>query len=151
MPFLPWNTSKKRLREAERARQNRVEIVKAHSQGQLSRRDLMKIGAFTAGGALVLKNGLSPYAKSAYGEVPTGTPPSPIPRGIDFTQPMPRLDVLERYPVTRRPRDPVADADCNADETDDVASCEHMTGPSGACHATQSKVLVQGDTQGPRE
>jgi FtsP/CotA-like multicopper oxidase with cupredoxin domain len=151
MPFLPWNTSKKRLREAERARENRLDIVKAHSQGQLSRRDLMKIGAFTASGALVLKNGLSPYAKSAYGEVPTGTPPSPIPPGIAFTQPMPRLDVLHRYPVTRRPRDPVLDADCNADEKDDVGACDHLDGPSASCHATQSTVTVQGDTQGPRE
>jgi FtsP/CotA-like multicopper oxidase with cupredoxin domain len=151
MLFLPWKTSKKRLREAERARDNRIEVVKAHSQGQLGRRDLMKLGVFTAGGALVMKNGLSPYAKSAYGEVPTGTPASPIPPGLSFTQAMPRLDVLERYPVTKRPRDPLLDGDVNADEPDDVAHCDHMEGPAGACHSTQSKTLVQGSTEGPRE
>jgi FtsP/CotA-like multicopper oxidase with cupredoxin domain len=151
MLFLPWKASKKRLREAERARENRIEIVKAHSQGQLGRRDLMKLGAFTAGGALVLKNGLSPYAKSAYGEVPTGTPASPIPPGLSFTQAMPRLDVLDRSTMTRRPRDPVLDADVNADETDDVAVCDELVGPSAACHATQSKTIVQGAVDGPRE
>ncbi|MFL5302343.1 MAG: multicopper oxidase domain-containing protein, partial [Anaeromyxobacteraceae bacterium] len=151
MVFLPWKTSKKRLREAERARQNRIEVVKAHSQGQVSRRDLIKMGVLTAGGALVLKNGLSPFAPSAYAEVPTGTPPSPIPRGIAFTQAMPRLQVLDRYPVVRRPRDPLLDPLINADETDDVGQCDHMQGPAAACHATQSKTAVQGSVQGPRE
>jgi hypothetical protein len=40
--FLPRSASKARLREAENARKNRAEIVKAFSQGQVSRRDLIK-------------------------------------------------------------------------------------------------------------
>ena len=37
MTYLPWAASKARLREAENARKNRVEIVKALSHGQVSR------------------------------------------------------------------------------------------------------------------
>ena len=99
--FLRGNGSRRRMQEAELARRNRLEIVKAWSQRQISRRDLVRMGLMTAGGALVLKNGLSPFARSAYADdVPTGTPPSPIPRGIDFTQPMPRLQVLERQALS---------------------------------------------------
>ena len=36
------------------------------------------MGLFTAAGTLVMTNGLSPYAKSAYGEVPTGRRPAPV-------------------------------------------------------------------------
>jgi manganese oxidase len=115
--FLPWNSSRKRLREAENARRNRLEIVKAHSQGQLSRRDLIKLGLVTAGGALVSKNGLSPFAPSAYAAVPTGTPPSPIPPGIDFTQPMPRLTELQRKPVSALSPYPT----CESNQTYNVA------------------------------
>ena len=43
--FLPENASKARIREAENARRNRAEILKAHSQGQVSRRDLIKMGS----------------------------------------------------------------------------------------------------------
>ena len=50
--FLSENSSKARLREAENARKNRGEIVKAYSQGQVSRRDLIKWGLITTGGAL---------------------------------------------------------------------------------------------------
>ena len=42
--FLPENASRARLKEAENARKNRAEIVKAHSQGQVTRRDLVKLG-----------------------------------------------------------------------------------------------------------
>ena len=38
------------------------------------------MGLFTAAGSLVLKNGLSPFAKSAYGAVPTGAPASARPQ-----------------------------------------------------------------------
>ena len=99
--YLSGRASKRRMQEAELARRNRQEIVKAWSRGQVSRRDLIRMGLMTAGGALILKNGLSPFAPSALADsVPTGTPPSPIPRGIDFTQPMPRLGVLDRRPVS---------------------------------------------------
>ena len=35
--YLPFKTSKRRIREAENARKNRAEIVKALSQGQINR------------------------------------------------------------------------------------------------------------------
>ncbi len=95
--YLPWNASKARLREAENARRNRAEILKALSDGRVSRRDLLKMGLLTAGGTLALKNGLSPFAKSAYAEIPTGAGPSPLFGVGAFTQPMPRFDVLPRH------------------------------------------------------
>ncbi len=98
--YLPWNASKARLREAENARKNRGEIVKAFSQGRVSRRDLIKWGLITTGGLLAPINGLSPFAKSAYGEVPTGAPPSPLFGVQPFTQAMPRFEVLARNPIT---------------------------------------------------
>jgi hypothetical protein len=57
--FLTSKASKRRLKEAEDARKNRLEILKAWSQGQVSRRDLMKWGLFSAGGVLLAKQGLS--------------------------------------------------------------------------------------------
>ncbi|PYJ64407.1 MAG: copper oxidase, partial [Verrucomicrobia bacterium] len=95
--YLPRNASKARLREAENARRNRAEIVKALSHRQVTRRDLIKMGLFTAAGMLVMQNGLSPFAKSAYADsIPTGAPPSPLFGVQPFTQPMPRFDVLTR-------------------------------------------------------
>jgi manganese oxidase len=94
--YLSPRTSRNRLREAEGARRNRAEVIKAWSQGQLTRRDLVKLGLMTAAGSWVLKNGLSPHARSAYGSVPTGALPSPIPAGLEFTQPMPRLGEFQR-------------------------------------------------------
>src|SRR5213080_4175512 len=76
--YLPWNASKARLREAENARKNRAEIVRELSWGRVSRRDLIKMGLFTAGGML---------ASPTFGCQP-------------FSQPMPRFDVLKRNPVT---------------------------------------------------
>ena len=75
--FLPENASKARVREAENARRNRAEMVKAHSQGQVSRRDLIKWGLITTGGLLAPIHGLNPFVKSAYGSIPTGANPSP--------------------------------------------------------------------------
>src|SRR2546427_11306654 len=94
--YLPGKASRARVREAENARRNRAEILKAWSQGQVSRRDLIKMGLFTASGALVLQNGLSPFARSAYAAIPTGLPRSPLFGVQAFTQPMPRFDVLQR-------------------------------------------------------
>ena len=62
--YLPAKASKTRLREAENAQRNRREILKAWSQGQVSRRDLIKMGLFTTAGTLIVKNGLSPFAPS---------------------------------------------------------------------------------------
>jgi hypothetical protein len=44
MRYLPKDASRGRLREAQRARDNRAEIVKALSHGQITRRDLYKWG-----------------------------------------------------------------------------------------------------------
>jgi FtsP/CotA-like multicopper oxidase with cupredoxin domain len=97
--FLSSKASKKRLKEAEDARRNRLEILKAWSQGQISRRDLLKWGLFSAGGVLVAKQGLSPFVRSAYADnIPTGLPSSPLFGVQDFSTPMPRFDVLARNP-----------------------------------------------------
>ncbi len=97
--YLPNNASRLRLLEAEHARNNRREIVAALSQGQISRRDLMRWGIFTTGGMLALKNGLSPYARSAFAAVPTGTPPSPTFGARKFTQQIPRLNYQKPIPM----------------------------------------------------
>src|SRR5262245_41355808 len=94
--YLPGKASKARLKEAENARRNRAEIVKALADGTIRRRDLLKWGIFTAAGTLALKNGLSPFARSAYASIPTGAPPSPLFGVQPFTQPMPRFDLLPR-------------------------------------------------------
>lgn len=72
--FLPRNASKARLREAENARKNRAEIVRAFSQGKVSRRDLIKWGLITTAGTLAPISGLSPFAQSVYADsnIPTG-------------------------------------------------------------------------------
>ena len=49
-------------------RDNRAEIVKARSIGQITRRDLFRWGIFTSSGLLVCKNGLSPLARSAFAQ-----------------------------------------------------------------------------------
>ena len=97
--YLPGKASKARLREAENARRNRAEVLKALADGRVSRRDLIRWGLFTAGGALALKNGFSPFARSAYADgIPTGAPPSPLFNVTEFSQAMPRFDVLPRFP-----------------------------------------------------
>src|SRR2546427_642403 len=108
--YLPGKASRARVREAENARRNRAEILKAWSQGQVSRRDLIKMGLFTASGALVLQNGLSPFARSAYAAIPTGLPRSPLFGVQAFTQPMPRFDVLQRNAVSVLSPAPTAQA-----------------------------------------
>ena len=91
--YLPRDASRSRIREAQRARENRAEIVRARSHGKISRRELFKWGLFTTSGLLVCKNGLSVYAPSAYGQVPTGTPRSPLFGVKKFTQPFRRLSL----------------------------------------------------------
>src|SRR6201990_2142768 len=98
--FLSKKASAARVREAENARKNRLEILKALSLGQITRRDLYKWGIFTVTGALALKNGLSPFARSAFAAVPTGTPRSPLGLVQKFTQPLPRLAVQTPVPMT---------------------------------------------------
>ena len=48
--YLSHDASRARLREAENARRNRLDILTAWSGGQISRRDLVKLGLFTAAG-----------------------------------------------------------------------------------------------------
>jgi FtsP/CotA-like multicopper oxidase with cupredoxin domain len=100
--FLSENASNRRIQEAHRARENRAEIVRAHSQGKVSRRDLIKWGLITTGGLLAPIHGLNPFVQSAFadgGGIPTGAPPSPLFGVLPFTQPMPRFDVLPRNAV----------------------------------------------------
>jgi FtsP/CotA-like multicopper oxidase with cupredoxin domain len=89
--YISSKASRIRQREAQRARDNRAEIVKARSIGEISRRDLIRWGIFTSSGLLVCKNGLSPFARSAFAAIPTGTPRSPMFGAQKFTQRMPRL------------------------------------------------------------
>ncbi|MEQ1813726.1 MAG: hypothetical protein ABL860_04650, partial [Candidatus Nitrotoga sp.] len=99
--YISSDASRIRQKEAQKARDNRAEIVKALSHGEITRRDLFKWGVFTATGALALKNGLSPFASSAYAIVPTGTPRSPLNGATKFSQPMHRLEVQKPIPITR--------------------------------------------------
>src|SRR5213596_3572896 len=74
----------------------------------------MKLGLFTAAGTLVLKNGLSPFARSAYADdssIPTGLPRSPLFNVQALTQAMPRFDVLPRNPVSALNPAPLAQVD----------------------------------------
>ena len=83
-------------------RRHRAEIVKALSIGQITKRDLFKWGIYTTTGALALKNGLSPFAKSAFADdIPTGTPRSPLGTATKFSQPMPRLALQTPYTLTK--------------------------------------------------
>src|SRR6201996_4973106 len=102
MFYLSSKESRIRQREAQNARNNRAEIVKAHSIGQITRRDLYKWGILTAGG-LALKNGLSPFARSAFAAVPTGTPSSPLFGAAKFSTPLPRLALQTPIPLTKDP------------------------------------------------
>ncbi|MFZ0852436.1 MAG: hypothetical protein WAO08_24925 [Hyphomicrobiaceae bacterium] len=109
--FLTPKSSRIRLREAQRARNNRSEIHRALSLGQITRRDLIKWGIVTSGGILVCKNGLSPLAPSAFADdVPTGTPPSPLFGAKKFIARMPRLDLQHPVPMTKLIRGQETDA-----------------------------------------
>jgi FtsP/CotA-like multicopper oxidase with cupredoxin domain len=118
--FLSPNASKARLREAENARKNRWDIIKSHSQGQVSRRDLIKMGLFTSAGMLIPISGLSPFARSAFADsnIPTGLPPSPLFGVQPFSTPMPRFDVLARNPVSVLNPAPTAQANTTQQPVD---------------------------------
>ncbi len=112
--YLPEDASKARVRAAEDARRNRAEIVKAHSWGQVSRRDLVKWGLFTTAGLLAPIGGLNPFVGSARADggssIPTGAPRSPLFGATAFSQPMARFDVLPR--LRRRGHEPGAARRC---------------------------------------
>jgi manganese oxidase len=94
--YLPKDASRARVKEAEEARKKRAEIVKAFSQGQISRRDLVKWGLISSAGALAPIHGLNPFVSSAYATIPTGAPRSPLGGVQPFSTPMPRFDVISR-------------------------------------------------------
>ena len=108
--FLATNASRVRFTEAERARRNRAEIRRALSLGQVSRRDLCRWGLVTASGLLIVKNGLSPFARSAFAAVPTGLPRSPLFGAARFSQPMPRLALQRPVSLTQLARGNEIDA-----------------------------------------
>ena len=99
--YIETDTSHRRIAEAQNARDNRAEIVRALACGHISRRDLFRWGIFSASGLLMCKNGLSPFARSAFAAIPTGTPRSPLFGAQKFTQRMPRLRIQTPIPLTR--------------------------------------------------
>jgi len=99
--YLFATESHRRIAEAQRARENRAQIVRALSIGQISRRDLFRWGVFSASGLLLCKNGLSPLARSAFAAVATGTPRSPLFGAQKFTQRLPRLRLQTPMPLRR--------------------------------------------------
>jgi manganese oxidase len=112
--YLGSNASRARLKEAAVARDNRREIVKALSWGQLSRRELLKYGLFTGAGLIAPIRGLSPFATSVYAtsssDVPTGLPPSQLSGVRPFSQPMLRFDVLPRNAISTLTPAPTAES-----------------------------------------
>ena len=146
--FLPFGASRARQREAQNARNNRAEIVKALSQGQITKRDLIRWGIFTAGGVLVAQNGLSPFARSAYAAVPTGTPRSPLGTATKFSQPMPRLRL--QSPTALTPSSTVIDQHCQAVWTGDYVS--EWTGKCYSYHDDydKEKALLSGLNADPK-
>jgi manganese oxidase len=125
--FLSENASNARVKEAENARNNRGEIVKAFSHGQVTRRGLIKMGLITTGGLLMPIHGLNPFVSSAYGSIPTGAPRSPLAGALPFTQPMPRFDVLQ--PMAPSALSPLATAQANQTQQAVPAILGGGTGP----------------------
>jgi len=129
--FLSSKASRIRLSEAENARRNRLEILKALSHGQITRRDLLKWGLFTGAGMLAWKHGLNPFVRSAYADskIPTGVPRSPLFGVQAFTQPMPRFDVLQRHPNPFTFLSPSPTAEANTTQQPVPAILGGGTGP----------------------
>ena len=108
--YISPKASRTRQREAQRARNNRAEIVKARAIGQITRRDLIRWGIFTSSGLLVCKNGLNPLARSAFAAVPTGAPPSPLNGALKYQQKLNRLNLQTPVPMTPSRRGHEVDA-----------------------------------------
>ena len=102
--------SRARLRDAQRAREHRAEIVRELSWGRVSRRDLIKWGLFTSAGLLAPIRGLNPFVPSVAAQIPTGLPPSPRFGVQPFTQPLLRFDVIARNAVSTLDPAPTAQA-----------------------------------------
>src|SRR5215467_14240946 len=75
--WLSEYSDKRRIRDAENARQNRAEITKALSHGQIRRRDLVKWGLFTSAGIMLPIGGLNPFVRPLSGQTAAATSPSP--------------------------------------------------------------------------
>jgi FtsP/CotA-like multicopper oxidase with cupredoxin domain len=143
--WLSEKSDRARLRAAQDARRNRKEITKALSQGQVSRRDLVKWGLFTTGGILAPIGGLNPFVKpvnaSSWGSwggsrgsgsgVPTGLPRSPLFGVLPFSTPMPRFDLLPRNAVSTLNPAPEAQANQTQQPLDPalVGGQTGLTGP----------------------
>src|SRR5436309_7517381 len=102
--YLPKDACKSQIRNAENAQKNRLEIVKAYSHGQISRRDIFKWGLVTGAGLIAPIGGLSPFVRSSRADggssgIPTGAVPSNLSGAQPFTQPMLRLEVLQPKPA----------------------------------------------------
>ena len=110
--FLTPKSSRIRLREAQRARDNRKEIHRALSLGQITRRDLLKWGIMTSGGILVCKNGLSPLAlqRLCRRRSPPAPALAPLFGARKFVARMPRLDLQHPEPMTKLMRGRETDA-----------------------------------------
>jgi hypothetical protein len=98
--YLSEKATAQQIREAEKARKNRQEIIQALSHGQVSRRQLLKMSLFTAAGGLAWKNGLNPFVSNAHAAIPTGVPRSPLFGAAAFSAPMLRCDQMERKAVS---------------------------------------------------
>src|SRR5258705_6376541 len=107
--YLPEHASRARIRHAERARDNRREIIRELSCGRVTRRDLFKWGLFTSAGLLAPINGLNPFIPRAFAD-DGNIPRSPLFGVQPFTQPMPRFDVLARKDVSSLNPFPTAEA-----------------------------------------
>src|SRR5262245_39309930 len=101
MYYLYDKASRALTRKAMYVRHKLVDIHKAISIGQITSRDLYNCVIFTVTGALALKNGLSPFARSAFAAIPTGTPRSPLGTARKFTVELPRLALQTPIPLTQ--------------------------------------------------
>jgi manganese oxidase len=122
--WLDEKSDKARLRDAENARKNRQEIVKALSHGKISRRSMVRMGLFTSAGVLAPIGGLNPFVRGLNAQtstftsgtrcfgfsIPTGMTKSPTFNVPAFSQPMPRFDVLKRNAVSTLNPAPTAQA-----------------------------------------
>jgi FtsP/CotA-like multicopper oxidase with cupredoxin domain len=103
--FLPKDASRLALKAARQAQDERRGIIKALSHGQVSRRDLIKMGLFTGAGMLAGIRGLHPLERNLLAStpggpgIPTGLLPSPMFGVSPFSTSMPRFDVLPRKPI----------------------------------------------------
>ena len=148
--WLSEKSDRARIRDAENARKNRLEIVKALSHGKVSRRDLIKWGLFTSAGILAPMGGLNPFVRPLHGAttsfsgtrsfsgsrgagsgIPTGLPVSPLFGVQPFTTPMPRFDVLPRNAVSTLNPAPQAQANQTQQPVDPllVGGQKGLTGP----------------------